>query len=146
MVKKLCICLSAALMSALVYVPASCAQPKPIQEMHPKAFGRDFNEKDAAEYLKMVELLNSVDWDWDGRAVRLVDTAGLRRRARVEAGLEKLSVLLFGGEPLLNPLGSRELLVRAADCGMTSAWMISNGTLMTPRVARQLSDAGLTQV
>jgi GTP-binding protein len=34
----------------------------------------------------------SVDWTWDGRPVRLVDTAGLRRKARVEEGLERLSV------------------------------------------------------
>ena len=33
----------------------------------------------------------SVDWDWDGRRIRLVDTAGLRRKARVEEGLERLS-------------------------------------------------------
>ncbi len=32
-----------------------------------------------------------VDWTWDGRLVRLVDTAGLRRKAKVEAGLERLS-------------------------------------------------------
>ncbi len=32
-----------------------------------------------------------VDWEVDGRAVRLVDTAGLRRKARVQEGLEKLS-------------------------------------------------------
>jgi GTP-binding protein len=32
-----------------------------------------------------------VDWDWQGRPVRLVDTAGLRRKARVAEGLEKLS-------------------------------------------------------
>lgn len=32
-----------------------------------------------------------VDWDWDGRAVRLVDTAGLRRKAKVQERLEKLS-------------------------------------------------------
>ena len=32
-----------------------------------------------------------VDWTWDGRAVRLVDTAGLRRKAKVQAKLEKLS-------------------------------------------------------
>ncbi|MEO8114885.1 MAG: ribosome biogenesis GTPase Der [Phenylobacterium sp.] len=32
-----------------------------------------------------------VDWTWDGRAVRLVDTAGLRRKARVQEKLEKLS-------------------------------------------------------
>ena len=33
----------------------------------------------------------SVDWDWQGRRVRLVDTAGLRRKARIDAALEKLS-------------------------------------------------------
>jgi GTP-binding protein len=34
----------------------------------------------------------SLDWQWNGRAVRLVDTAGLRKRAKVEDKLEKLSV------------------------------------------------------
>jgi len=33
----------------------------------------------------------SVDWDWEGRRIRLVDTAGLRRKARIEEKLEKLS-------------------------------------------------------
>ena len=32
-----------------------------------------------------------VDWTWDGRAIRLVDTAGLRRKAKVQENLEKLS-------------------------------------------------------
>lgn len=32
-----------------------------------------------------------VDWTWDGRAIRLVDTAGLRRKAKVQEKLEKLS-------------------------------------------------------
>jgi len=32
-----------------------------------------------------------VDWTWDGRPVRLVDTAGLRRKARVQQHLERLS-------------------------------------------------------
>ncbi|MCA6296889.1 MAG: ribosome biogenesis GTPase Der [Phenylobacterium sp.] len=32
-----------------------------------------------------------VDWSWGGRTIRLVDTAGLRRKARVQEGLEKLS-------------------------------------------------------
>ena len=32
-----------------------------------------------------------VDWLWDGRKIRLVDTAGLRRKARVQEKLEKLS-------------------------------------------------------
>ena len=33
----------------------------------------------------------SLDWEWEGKAVRLVDTAGLRKRAKVEDKLEKLS-------------------------------------------------------
>jgi GTP-binding protein len=32
-----------------------------------------------------------VDWTWDDRPVRLVDTAGLRRKAKVQEKLEKLS-------------------------------------------------------
>ena len=34
----------------------------------------------------------SVDWQWRDKAIRLFDTAGLRKRARVEDKLEKLSV------------------------------------------------------
>lgn len=34
----------------------------------------------------------AVDWEFEGRAIRLIDTAGLRRRARVVEDLEKLSV------------------------------------------------------
>ncbi|SDD68818.1 MULTISPECIES: ribosome biogenesis GTPase Der [Kordiimonas] len=34
----------------------------------------------------------AVDWEWDGLPVKLFDTAGLRRRARVTEKLEKLSV------------------------------------------------------
>jgi len=33
----------------------------------------------------------SLDWEWKGRPVRLVDTAGLRKRAKVEDKLERLS-------------------------------------------------------
>jgi GTP-binding protein len=33
----------------------------------------------------------SLDWQWQGRAVRLVDTAGLRKRAKVDDKLERLS-------------------------------------------------------
>jgi GTPase len=34
----------------------------------------------------------AIRWNWQGRAVRLIDTAGLRRRAKIEEKLEKLSV------------------------------------------------------
>jgi GTP-binding protein len=33
----------------------------------------------------------AIDWQWNGRRVRLIDTAGLRRRAKVVEKLEKLS-------------------------------------------------------
>lgn len=34
----------------------------------------------------------SVDWEWEGRSIRFVDTAGMRKKARVQEKLEKLSV------------------------------------------------------
>jgi GTP-binding protein len=34
----------------------------------------------------------ALEWQWQGRPIRLVDTAGMRRRARVEDPLERLSV------------------------------------------------------
>ena len=34
----------------------------------------------------------AIEWAWRGRKVRLIDTAGMRRRARIEARLERLSV------------------------------------------------------
>ena len=34
----------------------------------------------------------SVEWLWEGRRIKLVDTAGLRRKAKVQEKLEKLSV------------------------------------------------------
>lgn len=34
----------------------------------------------------------SVDWEWRGRRIRLHDTAGMRRKAKVQEKLEKLSV------------------------------------------------------
>lgn len=68
------------------------------------------------------------------------------RRRMDEAGLDRLALLLFGGEPLLNPRGCLELLERARGIGMSSAWMISNATLLTGALARQLADLGLGSV
>ncbi|MGD9616768.1 MAG: ribosome biogenesis GTPase Der [Alphaproteobacteria bacterium] len=34
----------------------------------------------------------AIEWRWGGRSIRLIDTAGMRRRARIEARLERLSV------------------------------------------------------
>jgi GTP-binding protein len=34
----------------------------------------------------------AIDWEWQGKNVRLIDTAGMRKKAKVEDKLEKLSV------------------------------------------------------
>jgi uncharacterized protein len=58
-------------------------------------------------------------------------------------GLERLSLMVFGGEPLLNPGGTRDLLTRAAAMSDLNAAMVSNGTLLTPLIAQDLEAAGL---
>ncbi|WP_424217579.1 radical SAM protein (plasmid) [Streptomyces sp. BI20] len=68
------------------------------------------------------------------------------RRRMAEARLERLALMLFGGEPLLNLRGCRELLERAAGLGPVYAAMVSNGVLLTPLVARELGAAGLRSV
>lgn len=61
-------------------------------------------------------------------------------------GFEKLWITLFGGEPLLNPKGCVELLTRAADYGLAFANLISNLTLLTPKLATDLAGAGLRNI
>ncbi|HWD58993.1 MAG TPA: ribosome biogenesis GTPase Der [Stellaceae bacterium] len=64
----------------------------------------------------------SLDWEWQGRKIRLVDTAGLRRRAHVQEKLERLSVadtrraINFAGTVVLvvdalEPFGRQELTI-----------------------------------
>jgi uncharacterized protein len=67
-------------------------------------------------------------------------------RQMAAAGLDRLRILLFGGEPLLNPDGCLELLARAADHGLSGARMTSNVTLLSTPLARQLSNVGLRGV
>src|SRR5207248_6929827 len=52
----------------------------------------------------------AVDVDWHGRKFRLHDTAGLRRRSRIEAKLEKLSVA-----DALNALRFAEVVILLVD-------------------------------
>lgn len=52
----------------------------------------------------------SVDLDWRGRRFRLIDTAGMRRRARIEDKLEKLSV-----SDALNAIRFAEIVVVLMD-------------------------------
>lgn len=54
-----------------------------------------------------------VDWDYNGRRIRLVDTAGLRRKARVEDSLERLSVA-----DTLNSIRMAEVVVLMLDANM----------------------------
>ncbi|MFE9933586.1 radical SAM protein [Streptomyces sp. NPDC005533] len=60
------------------------------------------------------------------------------------ADLRKLDVLLFGGEPLLNPQGCLTVLDRARSIGMRAASIATNGVLLTPEMAQDLNTAGLT--
>ena len=64
-------------------------------------------------------------------------------RRMQEAQLEKVKFLLFGGEPLLSSEACITLLERVQAIGMTSAAMVSNGTLLTPELAARLVQAGL---
>jgi uncharacterized protein len=59
---------------------------------------------------------------------------------------ERLSLLLFGGEPLLNPRACVGLLNRLSPLGLTNAQMISNAVLLTPQLACQLDKAGLRRI
>jgi uncharacterized protein len=62
------------------------------------------------------------------------------------ASASKLHVLLFGGEPLLNPQACLQVLIGASELGLADAGMVSNGVLLRPSLARSLADAGLRQV
>jgi len=64
----------------------------------------------------------ALEWEWRGRPIRLVDTAGMRRRARIEDKLERLSVadtlrtIRFAGTVILvldatEPFGRQELTI-----------------------------------
>lgn len=51
-----------------------------------------------------------IDWEWRERRIRLVDTAGIRRRARIDDSLEKLSVA-----ETLNAIRMAEVVVLMLD-------------------------------
>jgi GTP-binding protein len=51
-----------------------------------------------------------VDWTWQGRRLRLVDTAGIRRKARVEEKLEQLSV-----QDAIRSIGMAEVVLLIMD-------------------------------
>ena len=53
----------------------------------------------------------TVDWVWRDRPIRLIDTAGLRRKPRVEGKLEQLSV-----SDALRAIRFAETVVLVMDC------------------------------
>ncbi len=67
-------------------------------------------------------------------------------RRMAEADLEKLYLLLFGGEPLLNFRGCMQMLEAANKIGLQKATMTTNGVLLTPEVAKNLESAGLNHI
>ncbi|MCW3817917.1 radical SAM protein [Micromonospora sp. DR5-3] len=76
----------------------------------------------------------------------IADIITFTRDAMDRAGLRDLKVLLFGGEPLLNPGGCLMLLEQANKIGMTSAEMVSNAVLLTPDLARELENRKLERI
>ncbi|HEX7303569.1 radical SAM protein [Lentzea sp.] len=61
-------------------------------------------------------------------------------------GVSRLELLLFGGEPLLNPAGCLHVLRAFGARTQVTAGMVSNGVLLTRRTATRLADAGLAHV
>jgi uncharacterized protein len=62
------------------------------------------------------------------------------------SGRTELTLLIFGGEPLLNPQGCTRLLSRLAPVGLSHAEMVSNAVLLTPALARSLRGDGLARI
>ena len=60
--------------------------------------------------------------------------------------LRSCSLLLFGGEPLLNPAGCIAMLRALTQLNLTTAEIITNGVLLTPAMAVELAAAGLRRV
>jgi len=88
----------------------------------------------------------AVDWDWQGRPIRLVDTAGMRRRPRVEGRLEQLSVadtlraVRFAGTVVLvldalQPLEKQDLTIASlvADEGRALVLGLNKWDAVAPR-------------
>jgi GTP-binding protein len=55
----------------------------------------------------------AAEWEWEGRRVRLIDTAGLRRKAKVGEGLEKLSV-----ENAIDEIKMAEVVILVVDAAI----------------------------
>ncbi|MGL5852113.1 MAG: radical SAM protein [Phycicoccus sp.] len=61
-------------------------------------------------------------------------------------GFDSTSLLIFGGEPLLNVEGGLLLLNEFAGLGMGMSEIVTNGVLLSRDIACQLADAGLQRI
>jgi uncharacterized protein len=64
-------------------------------------------------------------------------------RQKQEAHLESVSLLLFGGEPLLNHAGCLRLLDGLTALNLVDAEIVTNGVLLTQKKVQELVRAGL---
>jgi uncharacterized protein len=76
-----------------------------------------------------------------------MDAIGDFTRDRMaERGVDRLHVVLFGGEPLLDAEGCLAVLRRCARFATVTATLVTNGVLLRPTLARRLRAGGLRTV
>jgi len=68
------------------------------------------------------------------------------RQQMTRSHLDTSSVLIFGGEPLLNPRGALGVLHEFRQNNMRMSEIVTNGVLLKKQVSRELEDAGLHRV
>ncbi|MBD8537515.1 radical SAM protein [Frigoribacterium sp. CFBP 8751] len=68
------------------------------------------------------------------------------RQQMTSSRLETSSVLIFGGEPLLNPRGALGVLHEFGQNNMRMSEIVTNGVLLKKQLSRELEDAGLHRV
>lgn len=74
---------------------------------------------------------------------RVADVVTFVKRQMTASSLPQSSLLVFGGEPLLNPSGTLDLLNGMQDVNLIDADIVTNGVLLTRPLAEQLAAAGL---
>ncbi|WP_327389393.1 radical SAM protein [Streptomyces microflavus] len=76
---------------------------------------------------------------------RVQNVVSFVKRQMRTYGFSQSSLLVFGGEPLLNPAGTLDLLHAMSDVNLIDADMVTNGVLLKPSLATQLAAAGLNR-